>query len=68
MTRDWRGISAVILATGISISLILAFVAGVVQDEAVPQWVAYLVFAALGGVIGVVGGYVKRAPDHEDHL
>lgn len=68
MTRDWRGISAVILSTGIAASLILAFVAGAVQDKAVPQWIAYLVFAALGGVIGVVGGYVKRVPDHEDHL
>jgi hypothetical protein len=63
--RDWRGVAAVVLASGIAISLVLAFVAGLIEDEPAPQWIAYLVFAALGGVIGVVGGYVKR-PDEPD--
>ena len=60
MNRDWRGLTALILSIGIAVSLILAFLGGILNDKAVPQWVTYLVFAALGGVIGVVGGYVRH--------
>ena len=66
MSRDWRGISVVILALGVAVCLVMAFATALAEDQPAPQWAANLLFTLLGGVIGVVGSYVKK--DHHDHV
>jgi hypothetical protein len=66
--KDLRGLAVLILAIGVAACLVLAFVTALVEDQAVPQWVANMLFTLLGGVIGVVASYVKRTDEPGPHL
>lgn len=63
---DWRGIAVAILAFGITVSLVLTSVSGLIHDEPAPQWLSYLIFTLFGAVIGVVAGYVRGPAESHD--
>lgn len=61
--RDWRGLAVLVLALAVGVCLVVAFVAAAQADQPVGQWAVNILFATLGGVIGVVATYVRRGPE-----
>jgi hypothetical protein len=62
MLRDWRGLAAFVLAVGVVACLVIAFVSAADADRSVEPQIVNLLFAALGGVIGILAGYVRHSP------
>lgn len=57
-------LAVVILALAVGACLVIAFIGGIINDEPVNGSVGYLVFTALGGVIGILASRLSQK--HKD--
>lgn len=66
---SWAGIVAVILAVGVSVSLVLLAAQAVVTGK-IEEPVSTILSSSLGAAIGAVGGYIggvsRRNRDEDD--